>query len=220
MNYIDITVLLIFVLSIVLGLKKGFLKTVTGLAAMVLSLALATAFYPYVAEIVMKTPVYDIVYENTAAVIAVPEQASDCLTTDYGTGKLGLPRDFLNDLEKNIDTVKDTAVNVVADAIAAAAVKIISVLCVFLLVRLLLSVVIKLAGILRRLPVIGWGDSLLGALFGLFRGLLIIYVLMTFMTFAASVSSDGVISNSIKHSSFARVMYNDNFILDFVFKQE
>ena len=50
-NYLDLAVLLIIVLSILFGFKKGFLRTVTGLAAMVISLILAMTLYPYAAEL-------------------------------------------------------------------------------------------------------------------------------------------------------------------------
>lgn len=215
-NYIDLAVLLILILSVLFGFKKGFLKTVTGLAAMVISLILAMTLYPFAAEMIMKTPIYDTVFENTAAVIHVPDEETSRIS-DFGTGKLNLPRDFTNNLEKNIDTASQNVSNTIADTVASAAVKIVSMLCVFLLARLLLMIVTAAAGLIKKLPVIGWSDSLLGALFGLFRGLLILYILLAFVTFAATMSPDGALARAIKYSEFAKVMYNDNVLLDFIY---
>ena len=216
-NYLDLAVLLIIVLSILFGFKKGFLRTVTGLAAMVISLILAMTLYPYTAELIMKTPVYDTVYDNTAAVIQVPQENTGRLS-DFGTGKLNLPRDFTNHLEKNIDTASDAVASSVANTVASSVVKLVSMLCVFVLARFLLMIVAGAAGLIHKLPIIGWGDSLLGALFGLFRGLLFVYVLLAFVTFAASMAPDGALSRAIKYSEFAKVMYNDNVLLDFIYK--
>ena len=91
-------------------------------------------------------------------------------------------------------------------------------LCVFVLARFLLMIVAGAAGLIHKLPIVGWGDSLLGALFGLFRGLLFVYVLLAFVTFAASMAPDGALSRAIKYSEFAKVMYNDNVLLDFIYK--
>lgn len=216
-NYVDLAVFFIVLLSVFFGFKKGFLRTVTGLAAMILSLILAVTLYPYATDLVMKTPIYDTVYENTASVINVPEEQTDSVA-DYGTGKLNLPRDFTNNLEKQIDAAGDAAKNTVADTVASAVIKIVSMLCVFLLARILLMFITAVAGLVKKLPIIGFGDSLLGALFGLFRGLLIVYIALAFAAFAASVAPDSAFVRAVKYSEFAKVMYNDNVLLDFAYK--
>lgn len=217
MNYVDITVLVIVVLSVFFGFKKGFLQTVTGLAALVLSLVIAVTVYPYAEAYMRKTPVYQTVYDKTASLLTVPEEETGRLS-DYGTGKLNLPRDFTNNMQDKIDTASGAVSESIAETVAGAAVKIISMLTVFLIVRFLLAIITSVAGLIKKLPVIGWGDSLLGALFGLLRGLLIVYVLLAFAAFLSTMSPEGSVSRAIKYSEFAKVMYNDNVLLDFIYK--
>ena len=71
---------------------------------------------------------------------------------------------------------------------------------------------------MHKLPVIGFGDSLLGALFGFLRGFLVVYILFAFVTFSASVSPDNDFASAVKQSEIAKVMYNHNVLLDFVYK--
>ena len=80
MNYVDITVLVIVVLSVFFGFKKGFLQTVTGLAALVLSLVIAVTLYPYAEAYMRKTPVYQTVYDKTASLLTVPEEETGRLS--------------------------------------------------------------------------------------------------------------------------------------------
>ncbi len=214
-QYIDLAILVILILSVVLGFKKGFLKTLTGLLALVLSIVFAVALYPHAIKIMMKTPVYDVVYQNTFNMIEPPKTDVGVLT-EFGIGKLNLPQSFTKQLEENVDHTSETIAETVADMVAAAAVKLVSMLAVFLIVRLLLFLITALAGFIKKLPLIGWGDSLLGALFGLFRGLLIVYVLLAFVTFAASMAPESAPIRAIKYSKFAKVLYHDNVILDFI----
>jgi len=81
-----------------------------------------------------------------------------------------------------------------------------------------IGLITSLAGVIKKLPIIGWGDSLLGALFGLFRGMLVVYILLAVVTLFTSASYDGKISRTIKQSEFAKVMYHHNVLLDFLYK--
>lgn len=214
MNYIDIITILVFACSVVLGYKKGFLRTITGLFALVLSLYLSTVLYPYVSELVMNTPVYDTVYENTESLVTITDKEDSA--PNVKTGKLNLPTEFTKDIEKEIDEATDTVAENVAKTVASASVKIICILFLFILIRLLLFIITKLAGVIRRLPVIGWGDALLGGLFGIVRGFLILYILFALVTFVASVAPESVFVRDVKHAEFARVIYNNNVLLDFL----
>ncbi len=218
-NAMDIVIFFIIGISVFLGFRKGFLKTVTGFLAIVLSLALACFFQQPVAEYLKNTPVYSTVYENTYGLIEVPEEETARLS-DYGTGKLNLPREILDGMQKGIDTAEDSVADAVSETVANLALNICSILLVFLGVRLLLLLITSLAGILSRLPVIGWGDGLLGALFGLLRGILITYIILALATFAATMSPGGGIAKAIKQSEFAKVMYHHNFLIDFADKNE
>jgi len=216
-NYIDLLILVITIFSVTSGYKKGFLKTITGLFSIVLSLILAMTLYPLAANIIKNTPVYDVVYENTASVIYEPDTHTGQVS-EFGAGKLNLPRDFTDSLQNQIDNTTGSVRKTIANTVATAAVKIVSMLLVFLFARLLLFLITSLAGVIKKLPIIGWGDSLLGALFGLFRGMLVVYILLAVVTLFTSASYDGKISRTIKQSEFAKVMYHHNVLLDFLYK--
>lgn len=216
-NIMDVIVLAIAGLSVFFGFKRGFLRTVTGFASVVLSLVIATTLHPYVAEYMQETSLYDMIYDSTAAVIQIPEEESGRLS-DYGTYKLNLPREFTDDMQEQIDTAAETVADSVAKTVADAAINIISMLLVFLAARLILHLITLIAGVVHKLPIIGFGDSLLGALFGLLRGMLLIYILFVFVTFTASVTPDNELVQAVKQSEFAKVMYHHNVLLDFVYK--
>ncbi len=216
-NYIDLFVLLIVIVSIVFGFKKGFLKTITGLLSIVLSLVLAMTLYPHAAKIIENTFVYDVVYEKTAEFISVPDNQADNVS-NFSLGSLNLPRNLTAYMQQKAEETTRSFAVTISDTVATLAVKIVSMLLVFVVARLLIYLITKFAGVIKKLPVIGFGDSLLGALFGLFRGMIIVYILLAVVTFLTSMSPQGTASKMIKSSEFAKVMYHDNVLLDFAYK--
>ncbi len=216
-NYVDLLVIAVMAVSVFLGYKKGFLKTLTGLLSIVVSLILAMSLQPTVSEALKKTIVYDTVYQTTASVIEAPFGTAERIT-DYGTGKLHLPYKITDSLEKNIDAAAQNAENQIAKTVADSAMKIIALLLIFIAARILIFIVMTLINFLKKLPLIGWSDGLMGALFGVFRGMLIIYIVFAVIALIASFSPDNFWAVAINHSKFAKLLYNDNVLLDFIFK--
>ena len=73
-------------------------------------------------------------------------------------------------------------------------------------------------GFIKKLPLIGWSDRMLGLLFGFVRGFLLVYLLLTLITVSAHFKSDNFMAKAVKQSEFAKIMYNNNVFLDFVYK--
>ncbi len=216
-NYVDLLILIVMILSVYFGHKKGFLKTITGVVSIVLSLILAITLYPHIENFIKETPVYEHVYENVISHTEEPINESNKIS-DYGAGKLNLPKSFLQEMQKKADATKENIAYTIAKTTADSAVKIISMLLVFLVARLLIFLVVLLAGFLKKLPLIGWSDKLLGMLFGFVRGFLVIYLLLAVITVSAQLKSDNFAARAVKQSEFAKIMYNNNVFLDFVHK--
>lgn len=216
-NYVDLLVIAVIGISVFLGYKKGFLKTLAGLLSIVISLILAMSLQPAVSDALKNTVVYDTAYQSAASVIETPFGAAERIS-DYGTSGLNLPHKITDSLEENIDAASETAEKEIAETVANSAMKIIALLLIFIAARILIFVIMTLINFLTKLPLIGWSDGLMGALFGVFRGMLIIYIIFALIALFASFSPDNFWAVAINHSKFAKLMYNDNVLLDFIFK--
>ena len=216
-NYIDLLVLILMVLSTYIGYKKGFLKTITGVLSIVLSLILAVTFYPQMEKVIKSTPVYESVYKNVEERIAPPDVESNKIS-DYGAGTLNLPRNFLKKMQDTANNTKEDIAVSIAKSTADSAVKIVSMLAVFLLARLAIFLLVLIAGLIKKFPLIGWSDRLLGVLFGFVRGFFIVYLLLAIITVSAQFKSDNFAAKAVKQSEFAKIMYNNNVFLDFIYK--
>lgn len=216
-NYIDLILLILMAISTYFGYKKGFLKTITGVISIVLSLVLAVALYPQMESFIKTTPVYESVYKNVEEHIAPPDTESNKIS-DYGAGTLNLPRNFLKQMQEEATNTQENIADTIAVTTANSAVKIVSMLLVFLLARLLIFVIVTIAGLIKKLPLIGWSDRLLGILFGFIRGFLLVYLLLAIITVSAQFNSDNFAAKAVKQSEFAKIMYNNNVFLDFIYK--
>ncbi len=217
-NYVDLLVVAVIGISVFIGYKKGFLRTVAGFLSIVFSLILAMAFQGPVSDALENTVIYDTVYQTAATVIEAPFSTTNKIT-DYGTNELNLPKKITKNMQKNIDAAADNAEKEIAKTVAESAMKIIALLLIFAVSRILIFVIMTLINFVTKLPLIGWSDGLMGALFGVFRGMLIVYIIFAVITLIASFSPDNFWAVAINHSKFAKLMYNDNVLLDFIFKK-
>ena len=216
-NYIDLLILILMILSVYFGYKKGFLKTITGVLSIILSLVIAVSLYQPVEKYIKKTVVYEYVYDNVNSQLETPDEETNQIS-EYGAGKLNLPRNFLKTMQIKANDAKESITDTIADFSADSAVKIISMLLVFFAARLIILGILAIAGLIKKLPLIGWSDRILGVLFGFVRGFLIIYLILAVITVSAHIKSDNFLARAVKQSEIAKIMYNNNVFLDFVHK--
>ena len=129
-----------------------------------------------------------------------------------------MPRDMIENLHKNAEDRKNEIESSMTEKIGEFCVKILSIVLIFLVVRLILILILGGFGLVKKLPFIGWFDRLLGALFGFLRGFLVVYLLLVVVTVCASFNAQNGIVKTVKQSEFAKVMYNNNVFLDFIYK--
>ncbi len=210
----DILILLILIIATYFGYKKGFLRTLTGIISIVLSFVLALNFSPQVETFVKSTPIYENIYENIEKNVTPTSENED----EYNTSKLNMPQQMIKDIKESAENAKNEAVSTLTQKICDTAVKIVSIILIFLAVRILIMLLLSVFGIIKKMPFIGWFDRMLGALFGFVRGFLVVYLLLVVVTAFAAFNVENPLVKSINHSEFAKVMYNNNVFLDFVAK--
>lgn len=96
-----------------------------------------------------------------------------------------------------------------------AKIKIISAVVVFVVVRVLIYTLIKVFGFIRKLPLIGTCDGLLGAVLGGLRGFIVIYILVALAIVSVELHLGNGFFNAVNQSEFAEVVYNNNVFVDF-----
>ena len=218
LNIADFILIGVIALFILAGTARGLVKSLFGLGSIILSLVLAFALYPVVSEYLQQSPVGDFVTESVEKMLGeresvINEGASAENDPEAGVAEEGgLPEIVQGALENTGEAVKETA----SAGIAIAALNIISLLAVFIIVRLVLWIAAALLDIVTKLPVIHGCNKLLGAVMGGVSGLLIVYLLLGLLTFTNLLNTTTDFGRTVQSSLLLSQMYENNIILYFL----
>lgn len=223
----DVIILAVCVISIVLGAKRGFIKSVMGICTLVAALCLSYAFTPTVSEYIRNTDAMGNISESIGDTIKSLSRTDD---GGYDLEKMfsDMPDAFRQILERyNADdsvlaetlppetSASESAVDALANAIAEPVARAISNVAAFLLIFIASVAVLKLLtwllDLLFQLPVLKTANTMLGLLIGVVIALFWAWILcplsVTLIRAMSSISPDlfneSVIENSVILSFFA-----------------
>ncbi len=214
MNIIDIIAIVILIAMIVWGAKRGFVKTVFSLGSLILSLILALSLYPIVTDFLAESVVGDYVRLNVYEVFE--DKSDDDLSAEDASSALKLPGSLqeaiIGTTEQATTMVKET----LAESMASLALKILSILIVFILVKVILWILSVLLNTVSKLPLLRTANKLLGGLAGLCYGVMLLYLILAVLTFTTTLKSFNKPIQLVLESEYVSTMYHENIILDFL----
>ncbi len=205
-NIADIIAILIVAFLIVWGIKKGFVKAIFSLGSLLISLILSLILYPPVTGFLAESALGDFVRLNVYKVLGADGAAAG------DTSVLNLPEIFGTAIRQAETAAKETLANVVADL----ALTLLGIIIVFILVKILLWLVLKLLDVVTKLPIIRTANKLLGGAVGAVYGVLVIYLLLALLTFVTTLNATNLPMQIVQESSVVSAMYHNNILLNFL----
>lgn len=188
----DILLIIILVLCIVIGYKKGFVKTVlklsAGLIAFILALIfsnpLSNIFYEGFMYSSVREPIYETISEH------VEEHGSSALNSADGVvakfdsllSKFGHSgEDMLADLKESTSSETEQFCNKLADnissVVASALSHALAFIVIFIVALICTLILSHFSGVIRKIPIVGGADGILGALLGACSGIIIVTII-------------------------------------------
>lgn len=207
---VDIIIIAILVLMTIIGYKRGFFKSLTGIVSVIVSFAIAVCFFTQVADFLKTTAVYEAIYENIEKNVVASDENSE------ENENLSIPEKLFKSVEDSAEEIRDGVVMSFAEKIADVTVKMLSIVILFIVARVIVWIIIALFGIVKKLPLVGWFDSLLGAFLGFVRGFLIVYIVLFIIAMFSSFNPGNALTEKVNQSEFAKIMYNNNVFFDFI----
>ncbi len=224
---IDGIVILILLLSVAAGIKRGLLLTVFKICSFAISLFLSFKFYPYVGKFLREKAG---IYEKLNAAISTKLSLGDAIQNET----LKVQNDFINNLgmpdiiskslvqNNNPEIYKILNVNgieqYISGYIANICINILSLLLVFMVVGIMMSIVVKTLDIISMLPVVSSLNKVGGALVGFAQGTLIIWFVFMIMTFFITSLFSQELFEGIQKTTIALKFYNTNLLMEFIMK--
>ncbi len=209
---LDILLIAILLISIVLGYKKGLINVAFNLCAFIIALIITLVLYKPITNFVIDNTEFD---EKIESVIIEKGLSNDEKnTTEDGT----LNKYIEEYVMKSVDNTKNEIVKSTATIIAEKTIGIVVMIALFIVIRILLIFAKAIINGIANLPIIKQFNELGGLLYGILRGLVIVYGILTIMFIVISMNNNGIIANSIDTSIISKILYENNIILNIIFK--
>ena len=208
----DIIIVAIFALNIFVCYKKGLVKLAVGLIAVLVAIILSVILYKPVSNLIIKNTGIDKKIEN----IIIANFSAD--TTDSGETKYVGVIDYLEKYAK--DTANKTQNEIVYETAGTMAVKITNIvvlLAIFIIIRAILLLLTFISDIITSLPLIKQFNEVGGVVYGIIKGLLIVYVILAIVFLIIMISGKGTLSEIISSSYITKFFYNNNILLNMIF---
>ena len=175
-----------------MGFRRGFVREVVTMFFWALSIALVWFINPYMNDFLKEnTPLYETVQNSSRDY--VEEKMGENITAgsqEQSTliDRLGLPSFLAENLEENNNAsvyqylAVDTFTDYITDSLAVAVVNGVSFLLSLILATLLIRMLTYALNIIARLPVIHGINKSAGAVVGVVKGLLVIWIALLILT--------------------------------------
>lgn len=238
-NKLLIVVGVIFLISVIVGMVRGFVKIVASFVATLAIILVVTLATPFVSSAIMKfTPIEDVVQKKCAEIIltnqnenteqeSVPEEAAQEYTREEQINLLEnakLPELFRQMLleNNNGEIYQALGVTTFTDYVGSYLAKLLSNIIAFLLTLIVVTIIVRtilyMLGIISDLPVIGGINRLAGGVLGLGSGLVIVWIVLIAITLMYDTSLGKMCFEDIENSKFLTFLYDHNILLNFITK--
>ena len=189
---IDLIILAIILLCTFLGYKKGLIGVVFKIISFFIAILLAFILSGPISNWIMEIETKEVEKKdinNTSQIIV----------------------DYIN---KQTTEVKNAGIKSIAKQITETAIRVIVMIVIYIITKIILFFFRKLAEALSELPLIKQFNKLGGTIYGVLKGLLIVYVILATLSLLAPMISNGSLFEMINSSIIGSFMYNNNLLLN------
>ena len=208
---VDLIIIAVVLLFIFLGYKKGLTGSLIKLLSFIIAIVVAFVLYKPVANAVVENTVIDDNIRTTlSATLGVEDKTENT--------EKNVPSTIMDNINKEIENATDEVKANVIDHTTITIVNIGSGIVIFLAVRVILVLISLFAKILTDLPVIKQVDKLGGLAYGAIEGIFIVYAVLAVISLTSVIWANNAVVTAIAKSSLGEMLYNNNIILNLLFK--
>ena len=196
---VDLIIVAIILLSTFLAYRKGLITLAIQFVTVIIAIVLTLLLYKPVSNVIINITGIDEAIQN-----AILEEANDIMTND----KEGANQ-VVETIQNNMlpETARTISVNIIEGAV---------ILILYIVIRIALKFVTALANLVAKLPILNQLNRLGGIIYGVLRGLLIVYVLLLLVNLSGEIEPQNQVYTAVQESYIGNMM-NENNVLDILF---
>lgn len=233
MNGLLIAVGLIFLVCMIVGYTRGFIKIVASLGATVATIVLATFLSPYVSGVLLKTVPIEEMMQEKCMEILMSNQEGVTVSDDVENSQdaqffmienAKLPEVFQQLLldNNNPEIYKTLGVTTFSEYIGSYLARLIADIVSFLLTLIVVTIVVRTilctVGFIGKLPVIGGLNRIAGGILGIGTGLIVVWVFFIIITLMYDSEIGRQCFASIAENEFLTYLYENNILMNYITK--
>ena len=223
---LDLIVIGIVILSFIVSAKKGFVRSVWKITALIVTIVLVMALKTPTVNFLAGTNVSDTIYDFISERITIQIERPQEIETEEETAEENsfIPKfildevinpDTTNKMYDNLEASINRGTDVVTRRLTLWALNLIAAAGLFILIRVILSVLFVILDGASKLPVINQANALLGGLLGAVNTIAVIYIACALVSVFAT---DTKIIAMIDNSTLVKYFYNYNILLKFIIR--
>lgn len=193
---IDLIIVAIIVLSAFLAYRKGLAVLAIKLCAVVIALVVTLILYKPISNLIINATNIDETIQN-----AVLEKSAEIIQSDNEDDEL-----FSSVLEQAktgaiADTARDISVQIINIAV---------IIILFFVIKFALKFVTVIADKVASLPIINRFNKAGGLIYGILRGLVIVYICLLLVSFVGKINTKNALHENVESSTIGKMMYENN----------
>ena len=198
----DIAVITIIALCTFIGYKQGLVKCAVKILSFFIAIIVAFALYKPVSSIIINNTSIDDNIKNTMIEKIKPE---------------GVEKEQKISIENNVKLYivenSTTTIEKIADAFALKLIETVTLLLIFIIVKIALKFVSALTDLITKLPLLKQVNKLGGTIYGVIKGIVLVYTILAVVYLIAPLLKNTV-TEDIDKSIITKTLYNNNLILN------
>ena len=209
---VDIIVIAIIALSVFLGYRKGLIALAIQLCAVIIALVATLVLYKPISALIIDNTSLD---ENIQNAIIEKAQNNNENNSQENTTKNTTQNNELANRDNIDGTEESNIINIMPEVAKQISINIINIgvmLILYFGIKIALHFVTALANIVAKIPIIKQLNKLGGVIYGLLRGILLIYVVLLLISFAGQINPENTLHKQINESFITKEMYEHNII--------
>lgn len=196
---LDLIVILVIALFTFIGYKQGLIKVAIKIASFFIAIIIALVLFKPVSTLVINNTTIDDKIENAIIEKITPEG----MKPEDKVEARNLPSGIIKNTNDSIKSIAET--------LTTKLIEICTILILYIVARIVLKFIAALATLIEKIPILKQFNKLGGTVYGLVKGVLIVYVVLAIIYLASPLLKENT-SKKIEEARLTKMMYNNNII--------
>lgn len=198
---VDLIIIFVIALFTFIGYKQGLIKAAIKIASFFIAIIVALVLFKPVSTLIINNTTIDDKIENAieSKIYIAPEERP--LTV------LQYP-DYMPKALRELYYSESSAF---AKTLTTKLIEICTILILYIVARIVLKFISALATLIEKIPILKQFNKLGGTVYGLVKGVLIVYVILAIIYLASPLLKENT-AEKIEETKLTKMMYNNNLI--------